>query len=166
MSKGNALSEAANLLASLTIGDGAKRNQIDTNAMEWKYGGANLMNKFATSNSIDSDDDSEGTLDLDDFIKNDPDFEKNPLKILASRSEVPKYPFKKPSFMVDAAEDKIIKDGLCKLRDESEGSESYLDSLSKRADQSTKISQSNLGKTRQSNLNQSYGHSFQVRGHF
>ena len=82
-------SEATNLLERLSIG--SAREQLDTNKMEWKYGGANLMNQFAKIKNLDSDGDSDGALDMDDYVQNDHDFQKNPLKILASRSEIPNH---------------------------------------------------------------------------
>ena len=51
------------------------------------------MNQYAKTN-LDSDDDSDGVLDIDDYIQNDSDLIKNPLKSLASRSEVPCHPIK------------------------------------------------------------------------
>ena len=63
-------------------------NRIDTDKMEWQLGGANLLNQYNDVRELDSDDESETDLDAQDYIENNPDFEKNPLKILASRSEV------------------------------------------------------------------------------
>ena len=83
--------KATDLLESLSIS--TRTDKIDINRMEWKYGGANLMNQYAKTN-LDSDDDSDGALDIDDYIQNDSDLIKNPLKSLASRSEVPCHPIK------------------------------------------------------------------------
>lgn len=74
------------LLENISITNG--RRKINTNKMEWKLGGANLMNQYAKTKNIDSDDDSDESIDIDNFVENDVEFQKNPLKILASRSEV------------------------------------------------------------------------------
>ena len=85
----NKVGDTVDLLGSLSITQGSRK--IDTNKMEWKLGGAKLMNQYASSKNLDSDDDSEDNIDIDDFVQNDPDFQKNPLKILASRLEVACY---------------------------------------------------------------------------
>jgi len=89
MRESSSVDRATNLLGKLAI-NGAS-NGIDTNKMEWQLGGANLMNKYGSIKALDSDDESDRELEPEDYIENDPDFEKNPLKILASRSEVSRH---------------------------------------------------------------------------
>ena len=116
MRESSSVDRATNLLGKLAI-NGAS-NGIDTNKMEWQLGGANLMNKYGSIKALDSDDESDRELEPEDYIENDPDFEKNPLKILASRSEVSRHKSKN----------------------------TYASSLAEKADIQTKNSNSDLGK--------------------
>ena len=85
----------------MVIGNASKN--VDTNKMEWQLGGANLMNKYNNMKKLDSDDESEGEIDPEEYIKSEPEFERNPLKILASRSEVARHKSKK-SYATSLAE--------------------------------------------------------------
>ena len=90
---------------------------IDTNKMEWQLGGANLMNQYSSIRTLDSDDESASELDPEN-VEHDTDFQKNPLKILASRSEVSSHKSRK----------------------------TYASSLVERADIGTKFSSCDIGK--------------------
>jgi len=79
-SRTKALNDAADLLASLSLGGPSSRGNVDTDKMEWKYGGAHLMKKLTQINPVDSDDDSD---DQEESSSSDA------LKLLASRSEFP-----------------------------------------------------------------------------
>lgn len=99
------------------INDASK--PIDINKMEWQLGGANLMNQYNNLKKLDSDDESDYEGDTEN-IENDVEFQKNPLKLLASRSEVSSYKIKK----------------------------TYATSLAERGDTGTKNSKSDIGKSR------------------
>ena len=47
------------------------------------------MNQYDSMKKLDSDDESDNDIDPQEYLQNNPEFMKNPLKILASRSEVP-----------------------------------------------------------------------------
>ena len=89
MRESSSVDIASNLLGKLAINGESKG--IDTNKMEWQLGGANLMNKYGSIKALDSDDESDRELDHEDYIENDQDFARNPLKLLASRSEVSRH---------------------------------------------------------------------------
>ena len=86
----------------MSIHCGSKR--IDTDKMEWQLGGANLINQLNNTHKLDSDDESDKDIDPEDYIQNNPDFQKNPLKILASRSEVASNKQKLNSYSASLAE--------------------------------------------------------------
>ena len=100
----------------MAIKDASKR--IDINKMEWQLGGANLMNQYNNLKKLDSDDESDSEGGIEN-IENDLEFQKNPLKLLASRSEVSRYKIKK----------------------------TYATSLAERGDMGTKNSKSDIGKS-------------------
>ena len=156
--------KATDLLESLSIS--TRTDKIDINRMEWKYGGANLMNQYAKTN-LDSDDDSDGALDIDDYIQNDSDLIKNPLKSLASRSEVPSHRIK--ASIEKAADERNVRQHgkdqedlkfeslesnisltmkMNQAKEQEKGNQnkvSYVNPLSFKVDTRTKTSQNTLG---------------------
>ena len=82
----SAVDKTTDMFGTLSIN--SRSCTIDTNKMEWQLGGANLMKQYDNARKLDSDDESDDNLDPEEYIKTDPEFRKNPLKILASRSEV------------------------------------------------------------------------------
>jgi hypothetical protein len=86
----------------MSITCGSKR--IDTDKMEWHLGGANLINQYNNTHILDSDDESDKDVDPEEYIENNPDFQKNPLKILASRSEVASHKKKQNTYATSLAE--------------------------------------------------------------
>ena len=110
------IDNATNLLGKMAIDDTSKC--IDINKMEWQLGGANLMNQYNNLKKLDSDDESDSEGDNEN-IENDVEFQKNPLKLLASRSEISRYKIKK----------------------------TYATSLAERGDTGTKNSKSDIGKS-------------------
>ena len=100
----------------MAIKDASKH--IDINKMEWQLGGANLMNQHNNLKKLDSDDESDSEGGIEN-IENDLEFQKNPFKLLASRSEVSRYKIKN----------------------------TYATSLAEKGDMGTKNSKSDIGKS-------------------
>lgn len=98
----NAVDSTSDLLHAMSITCGSKR--IDTDKMEWHLGGANLINQYNNTHILDSDDESDKDVDPEEYIENNPDFQKNPLKILASRSEVASHKKKQNTYATSLAE--------------------------------------------------------------
>ena len=87
----------------------SKSSKVDTNKMEWKFGGANLMNQYDSMKKLDSDDESDNDIDPQEYLQNNPEFMKNPLKILASRSEVPNHKKSHASYIAEVEKATIDK---------------------------------------------------------
>ena len=87
----------------------SKSTRVDTNKMEWKFGGANLMNQYDSMKKLDSDDESDNDIDPQEYLQNNPEFMKNPLKILASRSEVPNHKKSHASYIAEVEKATIDK---------------------------------------------------------